>query len=261
MLFHQPKNHSMIKKFPRNPLTTLHEEKKWVVVIVNSLIIFRFPSPQPQNNISSGRRQNKNKVKCGERTHIFSCDERLKKWQCLSSLFFVCFSYPYFYFEALEENPDVLMFLVFHQCFTSVSTVFHQCLTSVSPVFRQCFINVSPMFRQCFASLLPVFYQCFTCASSVFHQWYLRVSLVFPSVFRQWRFVTATFLRICSYFYLCLTSVSPLFQNWIKNVTKMFQMCFKVVSMHWSPCSYPSIRRACSKMRAVGTSAIWKCIF
>ena len=75
-------------------------------------------------------------------------------------------SYPYFYFEALEANLDVLMFLVFHQCFTIVSQVFHQCVTSVSPAFCQCFTRILPVFRQCFARVSSVFHKCFTNVSS-----------------------------------------------------------------------------------------------
>ena len=76
--------------------------------------------------------------------------------------------YPYFYFEALEANHDVLMFLVYRQCFTSVSPVFHQRFASVSQVFRQCFTNVSAAFQQCFASVSPVFHQYFTIVSPGF---------------------------------------------------------------------------------------------
>ena len=70
------------------------------------------------------------------------------------------------YFEALEANLDVLMFLVFHQCFTIVSQVFHQCVTSVSPAFCQCFTRILPVFRQCFARVSSVFHKCFTNVSS-----------------------------------------------------------------------------------------------
>ena len=69
---------------------------------------------------------------------------------------FVRCPYPYFYFEALEANLDVLP--VFYQCFASVSPVFHQCFACVSPVFRMCFASVSPVFRQSSTSVPPVFH-------------------------------------------------------------------------------------------------------
>ena len=37
-----------------------------------------------------------------------------------------------FYFEALKANSHLLMFLLFHQCFSSVSPVLQQCFTSIS---------------------------------------------------------------------------------------------------------------------------------
>ena len=39
----------------------------------------------------------------------------------------------FFNLEEFEANFDVLMFLVFDRCFTSVSQVFHHCFTSVTP--------------------------------------------------------------------------------------------------------------------------------
>ena len=78
---------------------------------------------------------------------------------------FVCPLVPVFRFynlEAFEANFDVLMFLVFHQSFTSVSPVFHQRFTSVLPVLHQCFTSVSPVFHKCFTSVSQMFLQCFT---------------------------------------------------------------------------------------------------
>ena len=75
----------------------------------------------------------------------------------------------YFYFEAFEANFVVLMFVVFHQCFTGILPVFHQCFATVLPVFSQCFTNVSTVFQQYYTGVSPVFHQCFTSVSTEFH--------------------------------------------------------------------------------------------
>ena len=83
-----------------------------------------------------------------------------------------------FYFEALKANSHLLMFLLFHQCFSSVSPVLQQCFTSISPVFHQCFTNVSQVFHPCFTSVSPVFHQCFTSAVPLFYHCFTSVSPV-----------------------------------------------------------------------------------
>ena len=98
---------------------------------------------------------------------------------------FVCPLYPYFYFEALEANFDVLMFLVFHQCFTGALLVFHKRFTSVSQVFYQCLTSVSPVFHQCFTGVLPVICQCFTTVSPVLHHCFISVSPVLHQYFNS----------------------------------------------------------------------------
>ena len=123
--------------------------------------------------------------------NFFSCDEQLKKWRCHSVRSFVRPLYPYFYFEAFEANFVVLMFVVFHQCFTGILPVFHQCFATVLPVFSQCFGSVSPMFQQCFTSI-----------SLVFHQYFISVSPVFQQSFTR---------SVLPVFCQCFTNVSSVF--------------------------------------------------
>ena len=77
----------------------------------------------------------------------------------------------FFNLGAFEANFAVLMFLVFHQCNTTVSPVFQQFYTSVTPVcavLHQFFTRVLPVFHQCFTIFSPVFQQCFTSFSPMF---------------------------------------------------------------------------------------------
>ena len=46
-------------------------------------------------------------------------------------------------------------------------------------------------------------------------------------------------------FQKCYITVSKVYQKCFDNVSEVFQKCFKVVCLHWSHRSYPSIRRAC----------------
>ena len=73
---------------------------------------------------------------------------------------FVCMSH-FLNIIAFEANFDVLMFLVFQQCLSSVSPVFHKCFTSVSQVFHNCFTNVSKGFYGYFKSNQEVFQEVF----------------------------------------------------------------------------------------------------
>ena len=98
-------------------------------------------------------------IRCG-----FSQDEQLKKWRCHLVCSFVRPSIPIF----LEANLDVVMFLVFHQCFASVSHVVHQCFTIVSPLFHHCFTIVSPLFHQCFITINKFVYRCVISKFSIF---------------------------------------------------------------------------------------------
>ena len=128
--------------------------------------------------------------------------------------FFVPAFYLQSLFSSVEVNFDVLVFLPFHQCFTSVLPVFHQYFTSVYKCFT-CLVDKCPPGDNCKLHILAI---------SIRFKWDKKQSCSSPLVkLNDSCKVSSNFGGKYSAFSSCISKTQC-----FTSILKVFQKCLKI---------------------------------